>query len=410
MLLFLGVPAALESEGFDRDDIELPAAQLALPTRCIAANPRTVVVLSNGGVVRLSGLADRVPAIVEGWLLGQAGGGAVADVLYGVVNPSGRLAETIPLRLADSPAYLDFPGEHSHVRYGEGLFVGYRWYDARELEVAYPFGHGLSYTTFEYSDASVSADDDGPHGARHRDEHGRARRRRGRAGLHVAARLGRGPRARASSRASRRSRSPPASPARSRCTCAASDLAYWDTRVDRWVVEGGAYAVEVGASSRDIRATVSVDVEGDAVRVPLTMDSSIGELMAHPVASQYHHAGDVGERRQRHRRPHGRPRHVQDDGVVPDRPARLVPRHAGRAASRWSSCSPRRTPRGSRRQVTRRAGSVRSRPFVLWCAVQDRALALLREAEQFAVCAVPSSSVRVNVPHLPAHVFTVFQT
>ncbi len=161
VLLFLGVPAALESEGFDRDDIELPAAQLALADAVIAANPRTVVVLSNGGVVRLSGLAERVPAIVEGWLLGQAGGGAVADVLYGAVNPSGRLAETIPVRLADSPAYLDFPGEHSHVRYGEGLFVGYRWYDARELDVAFPFGHGLSYTTFEYADASVSADDEG---------------------------------------------------------------------------------------------------------------------------------------------------------------------------------------------------------------------------------------------------------
>ncbi len=161
VVLFLGVPASQESEGFDRDDIELPAAQLALADAVIAANPRTVVVLSNGGVVRLSGLADRVPAIVEGWLLGQAGGGAVADVLYGAVNPSGRLAETIPVRLADSPAYLDFPGEHSHVRYGEGLFVGYRWYDARDLEVTYPFGHGLSYTTFGYSDAAVSSDASG---------------------------------------------------------------------------------------------------------------------------------------------------------------------------------------------------------------------------------------------------------
>ena len=93
-----------------------------------------------------------MPAIVEGWLLGQAGGGAIADVLYGAVNPSGRLAETIPLRLADTPAYLDFPGEHGHVRYGEGLFVGYRWYDARDIEVRYPFGHGLSYTTFAYAE------------------------------------------------------------------------------------------------------------------------------------------------------------------------------------------------------------------------------------------------------------------
>ena len=95
-----------------------------------------------------------MPAIVEGWLLGQAGGGAIADVLFGLVNPSGRLAETIPVKLADHPSYLDFPGEHGHVRYGEGLFVGYRGFDAREQEVAYPFGFGLSYTTFGYGQAA----------------------------------------------------------------------------------------------------------------------------------------------------------------------------------------------------------------------------------------------------------------
>ena len=285
VLLFLGVPAALESEGFDRDDIELPAAQLALADAVIAANPRTVVVLSNGGVVRLSGLAERVPAIVEGWLLGQAGGGAVADVLYGAVNPSGRLAETIPVRLADSPAYLDFPGEHSHVRYGEGLFVGYRWYDARELDVAFPFGHGLSYTTFEYADASVSADDEG---LTVRVTVTNTGERTGAEVVQVYTSLPgsavvRAPRelkgfAKVALEAGE-SREVEVHVRR-------SDLAYWDTRVGAWVVEGGAYAVEVGASSRDIRATASVEVDGDGVRVPLTMNSSIGELMAHPVASQ----------------------------------------------------------------------------------------------------------------------------
>ena len=90
-----------------------------------------------------------MPALIEGWLLGQAGGSAIADVLFGRVNPSGRLAETIPLKLQDHPSYLDFPGENGHVSYGEGLHVGYRGFDAREQEVAYPFGFGLSYTTFE---------------------------------------------------------------------------------------------------------------------------------------------------------------------------------------------------------------------------------------------------------------------
>lgn len=285
VLLFLGVPAALESEGFDRDDIELPAAQLALAEAVVAANPRTVVVLSNGGVVRLTDLASKVPAIVEGWLLGQAGGGAVADVLYGVVNPSGRLAETIPVRLSDSPAYLDFPGEHSHVRYGEGLFVGYRWYDAREFDVAFPFGHGLSYTTFAYGDAAVDSDD---------------------AGLTVRVTVtNTGDRAGSevvqvytSLPGSTVVRAPRELKGFAKVALAAGesrevvvhvrrqDLAYWDTRVGAWVVEPGTYTVEVGASSRDIRSTVSVDVEGEAVRVPLTLGSSMGEVLAHPVASQ----------------------------------------------------------------------------------------------------------------------------
>jgi beta-glucosidase len=283
VVLFLGVPAAQESEGFDRDDIELPAAQVALADAVIAANPRTVVILSNGGVVRLSWLADRVPAIVEGWLLGQAGGGAIADVLYGVVNPSGRLAETIPVRLADSPAFLDFPGEHGHVRYGEGLFVGYRWYDARELAVSFPFGHGLSYTTFTYSDASVTTDATGL----------TVRVTVTNTGAHDGAEV---VQVYTSLPGSAVARAPRELKGFAKVTLAAGetrsvgvhvrreDLAYWDTRVDRWVVEGGEYTVDVGASSRDIRAVLNVAVEGDAVRVPLTMNSTIGEVLAHPVA------------------------------------------------------------------------------------------------------------------------------
>ena len=191
VLLFLGVPAAQESEGFDRDDLELPAAQLELLDAVLEANPRTVVVLSNGGVVRLSGFADRVPAILEGWLLGQAGGGATADVLFGVVNPSGRLAETIPVRLEDTAAYGNFPGEHGHVRYGEGLLVGYRWFDARSMAVSFPFGHGLSYTSFEFSEARAVADRGRHHGVRDRRQYRQPGRRRGGAGVHRPARHGR---------------------------------------------------------------------------------------------------------------------------------------------------------------------------------------------------------------------------
>jgi beta-glucosidase len=282
-LLFVGVPAEQESEGFDRQNIELPAAQLQVLDAVLAANPRTVVILSNGGVVRLSGFADRVPAIIEGWLLGQAGGGAVADVLYGVTNPSGRLAETIPVRLQDSPAFLDFGGEHGHARYGEGIFVGYRWYDARDIAVSYPFGHGLSYTTFQYSEATTTADATGVSVRVTVTNTG------SRDGAEVV-------QAYTSLAGSRVSRAPRTLAGFAKVTLAAgesrdvevridrADLAYWETRIGSWVVESGEYEFSVGASSRDIRASVTAQIDGDPVLIPLSLESSIGEVIAHPVA------------------------------------------------------------------------------------------------------------------------------
>ncbi len=131
-VVFLGLPPGDESEGFDRTDIDLPANQAALLAHLAHANPRLVVVLANGSAVRLSDWEHHADAVLECWLSGQAAGGAVADLLFGAANPCGRLAETLPLRLEDAPSYLNFPGEAGHVRYGEGVFVGYRGYDALE--------------------------------------------------------------------------------------------------------------------------------------------------------------------------------------------------------------------------------------------------------------------------------------
>ena len=282
-VVFLGLPARLESEGYDRDDIDLPAAQLALLDAVLAANANTVVVLSNGGVVALP-FADRVPAILEGWLLGQAGGGATADVLFGAVNPSAKLTETIPVRLEDTPAFLDFPGEFSHTRYGEGLFVGYRWYDARRLEVAFPFGHGLSYTTFSYADAAAAVDADGDVEVTVAVTN--TGERAGREVVQVYTSLGESSVQRAP-RELKAFASVALEPGETQVvtlTVRRKDLAYWDVRADRWVVEGGEYAVDVAASSRDIRSSVSVAVDGDAFTLPLSRTSSLGEVLRHPVA------------------------------------------------------------------------------------------------------------------------------
>lgn len=283
--LFLGLPSEDESEGFDRPHLDLPENQVAVLEAIAAVNPRVVVVLSNGSVVRLP-WADRVPAVLDAWLGGQAGGSAVADLLLGVRSPSGRLAETIPRRLEDTPAFGNFPGEYGEVRYGEGVLVGYRWYDTRQIDVAFPFGHGLSYSTFGYDgvaanvrgegvdatvDVSVTVTNTGSVTAAEvvqvyvGDPEATVQRptRELKAFAKVALEPG---------------ESRPLA-----FTLTARDLSFWHPQLRRWVVEGGRFVVSVGASSRDLRGSVEVELTGEHLRPPLTRWSTLGEWMAHPV-------------------------------------------------------------------------------------------------------------------------------
>lgn len=281
-VVFLGVPPAEESEGFDRQHIDLAPAQLELIDAVAAANPKTVVVLSNGGVVALP-FADRVPAILEGWLLGQAGGGGTADVLYGVANPSGRLAETIPFRLEDNAAYGNFPGEFGHARYGEGLLVGYRWYDEKGIPVQFAFGHGLSYTTFEYGDATASVTADGDISVTVPVTNTGSVA--GREVVQVYTSLP-GSKVQRPPRELKGFASVELQPGEAKdvtVTLRRDDLEYWDVRVDRWVLEGGEYVVEVGASSADLRSSTTVGVEGDTVVLPVSLNSSFEELVLDPI-------------------------------------------------------------------------------------------------------------------------------
>ena len=146
-IVVVGTNDDWESEGHDREFMELPGDQAELIRRVAAANPRTVVAVNAASPVTM-GWADAVPAVLVTWFGGQEMANALADVLFGETDPSGRLPTTFPARLEHNPSYGNFPGENGQVRYGEGVFVGYRWYEARGLPVAYPFGHGLSYTTF----------------------------------------------------------------------------------------------------------------------------------------------------------------------------------------------------------------------------------------------------------------------
>jgi beta-glucosidase len=156
-VLYIALPTFKESEGYDRLDLDLTDQQIALIKAVANVQHKTVVVLNNGAPVAMSAWIDDVAAVLESWMMGQAGGAAIADVLFGKVNPSGKLAETFPIKLADTPAHLNWPGGAGVVHYGEGMFIGYRYYDAKEMRVLFPFGYGLSYTSFSYGNPKASA-------------------------------------------------------------------------------------------------------------------------------------------------------------------------------------------------------------------------------------------------------------
>ena len=155
-LLFIALPASKESEGYDRSDLDLTMQQIALIQAVTEVQPKTVLIINSGSAVTMQPWVKDVSAILQAWMMGQAGAGAIADVLFGKVNPSGKLAETFSLALEDTPAFINFPGDAGKVQYGEGLYVGYRYYDVKKMPVQFPFGFGLSYTSFEYSNPQVA--------------------------------------------------------------------------------------------------------------------------------------------------------------------------------------------------------------------------------------------------------------
>ncbi|MGW0902867.1 glycoside hydrolase family 3 C-terminal domain-containing protein [Streptomyces sp. NPDC002853] len=289
-VLFLGLPPSYECEGFDRAHMDLPAHQIELLHAVADANPRVVVVLSNGSVVTLAPWQDRAPAVLETWLLGQAGGSAVADLLLGAASPSGKLAETLPVRYENGPTVGAFPGEFGSVRYTEGLHIGYRWYDAHRLPVAYPFGHGLSYTTFAYRDltATVRADGADPQvevsltitntGDRVGTETVQLYVTDPEASVH---------RPEQELRAFARVTLEPGHSAPVTLTLGRRAFAYWHERAGRWAVEGGEFGLRVGASSRDIRLEATVELTGDAPAIPLRTDSTAEQWLAHPEAGPW---------------------------------------------------------------------------------------------------------------------------
>ncbi len=273
-LLYVALPSFKESEGYDRADLDLTEQQVALIKAVAAIQPNTIVILNNGAPVAVGDWIDDVAAVLEAYMMGQAGGGAIADVLFGRVNPSGKLAETFPHRLVDTPAYLNYPGENGAVRYGEGLFIGYRYYDARHVPVRFPFGFGLSYTTFAYSNPTVSAtafkDVAGVRVSIDVTNTGAV------AGKEIVqvyvhdrqARLVRPPK---ELKGFAKVELQPGETKTVTIELGFRAFAYYDPAYHQWVTEDGEFDILIGASSADIRATLAVTLQS-TIELPCTLD------------------------------------------------------------------------------------------------------------------------------------------
>lgn len=289
-VIFAGLPDSFESEGFDRSHMRMPENQNKLIAEVCKVQPNTVVVLHNGSPVEMPWVND-VKGIVEVYLGGQSVGGAEIDILFGDANPCGKLAETFPKKLSDNPSYLSFPGEGDKTVYSEGIFVGYRYYDKKEMDVLFPFGHGLSYTQFEYSNLKLSADritdNDTLKVTVDVKNVGRV------AGkeivqLYVSDRESRVIRPLKELKGFEKLSLEPGEQKTAEFVLDKRSFAYYNTEISDWHVESGEFDIMVGKSSRDIILSDTVYVES-TVKLPVhyTMNTTFGDMLEDEDARAY---------------------------------------------------------------------------------------------------------------------------
>ena len=288
-VVFAGLPDAYESEGYDRTHMRMPDSQNRLIEAVAEANPNTVVVLHNGSPVEMPWIG-KVKGVLEAYLGGQAVGEATVRVLYGDVNPSGHLPESFPKKLEDNPSFLFFGGEPRGTEYREGIFVGYRYYDKKKMDVLFPFGYGLSYTTFEYSGLKLSADaikdtDTVTATVTVKNTGSRA----GKAVVQLYAGDAEGfvnaVRPVRELRAFKKVALEPGESKEVSFTLGKRTFATWRSEIHDWWVESGDFTIEVGDSVANLPLKATVKVES-TVQLPrhFDMDSIVMDMMADPKA------------------------------------------------------------------------------------------------------------------------------
>lgn len=261
-LLFVGIPDSYESEGIDREDMALPESHNKLILEVRKVNKNIIIILFNGSPVEMPWV-NQVKAIVESYLSGQGGGYAVAKLLYGDINPCGKLAETFPLRLKDCPTYNNFSKSTQQVQYREGIYIGYRYYDTACVDVLYPFGYGLSYTTFEYDHLTISRqkmEDTDSLTVKFTVTNTGSLEGKEIAQIYVRDRISSIFRPEKELKAFHKVSLLPNETKEVIITLRKRDFAYYNVELKDWCVESGIFDILIGASSRDIRLQASVEV------------------------------------------------------------------------------------------------------------------------------------------------------
>lgn len=281
-VVFAGLPDSFESEGYDRDHMGLPNCQNHLIDAITSVQPNTVIVLHNGSPVEMPWIG-KVKGVLEAYLSGQAVGGAVVDILFGKVNPSAKLAETFPLRLEDNPSYLNFPGEEDIVEYKEGIFVGYRYYDKKKMEVLFPFGYGLSYTSFEYSNLKLSSksikDTDSVTVTVDVKNTGKVTGKEI-VQLYVGDKVSTVIRPVKELKDFAKVELAPGETKTVTFELGKRAFAYYNTKIKDWHVESGEFDILIGKSSRDIELSESITVESTvALPFVFTKDTPLGDIV-----------------------------------------------------------------------------------------------------------------------------------